>query len=368
MASQPPLPNPAVRKCYKCEHENPITQAFCGACGSHTDLNDYISHKVKAEVHHSIQDRDVLETDSSIKVFDKAWKWMRLIIATAVTVVVVSGGSVLWRAWGLWRSVDDAEKSISTTTKTSTEQIATVASTSKQVIDQAADSAKTNITKASSEASAAAVKSTKQVSQDAAASHSDMEGSRQQLQDASKLKPEIEALRKQVADATKDIQDQKGKISSSESFVKSVFSTHGNEYFFLNTALQGAPPDRYAVVTPVNAQGANFIYLLLNQTPVPGTMQLEYHVFVQPPNTYFQVAHNLFLFIWPEPVTNLVGKQLTVSYFGDSSDKDLIKSLTYHDGRWFADDQPLPNLGHPDPDFKGNKWTPAPQVPAAPKP
>jgi hypothetical protein len=324
---------------------------------------DYLAHVVRVQVRRSIKDRDVLEIDSSIKVFTQAWKWMKFIIATAVAVLVLTGGSLLWRTWGLWRSVDDAEKSISNTAKTSTEQITSVSSASKQAIDQAADSAKANINKASGDATTASAASKRQMSQDATAFHADIAASRQQLHDATKLKPELDTMRAQLADATKSIAEQKEIISSSESFVKSVFSAHRIEFFFLDSTLKGAPPGRYEVITPINPQGPNYIYILLNQTPVPGTLQIEYHVFVQPPNTYFQVAQNLFVFIWPEPVQNLVGKQLTVSYFGDASDKDLIKTLTYHDGRWFADDQPLMNIGHPDADFKGNKWSRGPVLP-----
>jgi hypothetical protein len=51
-------------------------------------------------------------------------------------------------------------------------------------------------------------------------------------------------------------------------------------------------------------------------------------------------------------------KPLTVSYFADQSDKELIKSLTMKDGRVFADGEPLPKFGQADPDFKGDKWIP----------
>ena len=98
--------------------------------------------------------------------------------------------------------------------------------------------------------------------------------------------------------------------------------------------------------------------LLLSQTPIKETVQLQYHVFAQQPNTYFVLAHNLMMFFWGEPVTNLETKQISVSYFADLGDKELIRSLSEHDGRWFADDQPLPKFGEPDPDFKGNKWMP----------
>jgi hypothetical protein len=105
---------------------------------------------------------------------------------------------------------------------------------------------------------------------------------------------------------------------------------------------------------------------LLSQTPIKETLQLQYHVFAQQPNTSQMLAHNLMMFYWGEPATNLTGKQVSVSYFADVGDKEIIHALTQHDGRWFADDQPLPKFNQPDPDFKGNKWMPISRTPAKP--
>jgi hypothetical protein len=64
------------------------------------------------------------------------------------------------------------------------------------------------------------------------------------------------------------------------------------------------------------------------------------------------------VFFWGDPPANLEQKPLSVSFFPDTSDKNTIRSLSEHDGRIFADDQPLPKFGEPDPDFRGNKWMP----------
>jgi hypothetical protein len=108
------------------------------------------------------------------------------------------------------------------------------------------------------------------------------------------------------------------------------------------------------------------VWLLLDKSPIQGTIQLQYYVSVQPPNTYFVVAHNLIVFFWGDPLENLKQKPLSVSYFPANSDSELIHSLSEHDGRVWADDQPLPKVGQVDPDFKGNKWMPITSSPVKP--
>jgi hypothetical protein len=95
--------------------------------------------------------------------------------------------------------------------------------------------------------------------------------------------------------------------------------------------------------------------LLLSATPIPGTLQLQYHIFSQPPNSYVSL-HNMVIFYWGQSRDALEAQQLSVSYFPDKGDKEQIKSLSEHDGRVFADDEPLPKLNQPDPDFKGDRW------------
>lgn len=107
----------AAKHCYKCGSENP-DQAFCGACGSPLALDEFISTKVRDQVTESIRDRDVLEMDSSIKVFKQAWGWIKLIFGIAVGLLVLAGGGIIWKASDFWSSVDKAKQSVAETSKT----------------------------------------------------------------------------------------------------------------------------------------------------------------------------------------------------------------------------------------------------------
>src|ERR1017187_8581191 len=238
---------PTLRPCYQCGHNN-ADQAFCGACGSPLAFNDYISKKVKDQLAETIKDRDVLEMDSSIKVFNQAWAWITRIFGIAATLLVLAGGGVIWKASDFWSGVDKAKQSVTDSAKTSSAEIAQASSQSKQDIANALEAGKKAIQIASSEAveqSQALKKTTLQtqadISRQTASFQNALEGSRTQLQAASKIGPEMEGMRKQLAQATNDIEVQRKVLSSSEDFAKSVFSSHAVEFFHI-----GQPPnDRY---------------------------------------------------------------------------------------------------------------------------
>lgn len=190
-----------------------------------------------------------------------------------------------------------------------------------------------------------------QISQQTDSLKNDIASSRQQLQAAAQLEPQMEELRQGLSKATEAIQAQQKVLSSSEEFAKSVFSSHAVEFF----RIEQPPKDRYAVIPPPAGGDKTVVVLLLDATPIPGTLQLQYHIYLQPPNSYFAI-HNLVIFFWGQSKDALEAQQISVSYFPDKSDAGTIKSLSERDGRLFADDQPLPKFNQPDPDFKGDTW------------
>ena len=323
-------------------------------------MNYYISKKVKDQLVDTIQNRDVLERDSAIKVFKQAWDWIKLILGISVGLLVLSGGGVIWKASDFWSGVDKAKQSVTDTAKKSSEEIARSSLQATQDITKTLESGKEAITTASSEAArqSQALKETMvqaqaDITRQTISLQADIDSSRAGLQAASMIQSEIEDLRKQLLQATSDIQAQQKVLSSSEEFVKSVFSSYVVELFNIGQS----PKTHYAVVPPVTKEDKRtIVWLLLDAAPIHGTLQLQYHVYVQPRNSYFHLTHNLIVFFWGDPAEILQQKTLSVSYFPDKSDRELIHALSEHDGRVFADNEPLPKLNKPDPDFKGNKW------------
>lgn len=149
-------------------------------------------------------------------------------------------------------------------------------------------------------------------------------------------------------------------MSSSEDFVKHVFSSHATYSFAFKDYIQ---PNAIIIPAPQGVKNS-VVLMLVPDTPIDGTLQLQYRVALQPPGSYIHI-HNLIIFFWGDPPENLKAEPLTVSFFPDKSDRDTIKTLTFHDGRAFADDQPMPKFGQRDPEWKGNKWMPLSQ-PAKP--
>jgi hypothetical protein len=360
---------PTPKPCYQCGADNP-DQRFCGSCGSPLVLGEYIAVRVKDQLTNAIRDRDVLEMDSSIKVFEKALSWMKLIFGIAIGLLILAGGGVLWKVSDLWSSVDKAKQSVTQTATSSRDDIGRVTSQSRQDVTTALDAGKATIKAAADDAARqsremknATVQSRTEMSQETASFRSDLDASRQQLQAASKIQPEMASLQEQLTKATDEIQVQRKVLSSSEDFAKSVFSSHVTDIF----AIGQPPKDRYAVVPPSTSYMKNtVVFLLLNKAPIQGTLQVQFYISLEPPNSYFQLFHNLIIFFWGDPPDNLQQKPLSVSYFPDTSDNELIHSLSQHDGRVWADDQPLPKFNEPDPDFKGNKWIPLQPSPAKP--
>jgi hypothetical protein len=71
---KPALNTPATAEtCFRCGAKNVNVQSFCGVCGSPLSLQEYISKQVSENLVATIRDRDVLESESSIRVFERAW-------------------------------------------------------------------------------------------------------------------------------------------------------------------------------------------------------------------------------------------------------------------------------------------------------
>ena len=370
MAAQPS--DPVSKKCYKCEHVNP-DQAFCGVCGSPLVLDDFITARVNERLTGAIRDRDVLETESSIKVFEKAYGWMKLLFLGATAALAIVGIAVGYQTWDFSKGAEKAKQSVTDAAKKSGDDISAVSLQSKQDISRSLDAAKSDIKMASDNAikqsqsmQAQAIQSKAEISRNTTSFRADVDASRHQLQAASDLQPQIEKLQTKLAQTNADVEAQKKLLSNSQDFVKSIFATHRADVFFGLPNHQGAPAGRYAILPSPGAPAPTVVFMLLSATPIKETLLVQYQVFAQQPNTYFVLAHNLVIFYFGDPVEALPGKQISVSYFADMSDYELIKSLSEHDGRWFADDQPLMKYGQPDPDWKGNKWTPLAQPASKP--
>lgn len=288
-----------------------------------------------------VRDRDVLETESAIKVFEKALGWVKTVGYALGLVLAVVAGLGVWKASDWWSSVNAAKQAVIETSSKAQNQISLAAAGTEKTAKELSS----NLERATGVA-------TKNMAQQAVTLQRQVSQSRSQMEAASKLGPEMAAMQQQLAQATTDIRAQQKALSSSEDFVKGVFSSHITDFFSLEDPPVGP---RYATIAPPKGGNRSIVLLLLSSAPIAQTLQLQYRVFSQPANSYSSV-HNLVIFAWGEALENLKNQQLSASYFPDKSDKEIIHNLSQRDGRVFADGEPLPKFNQPDPDFKGNRW------------
>ena len=342
----------AVKTCYQCGRANPSDQSFCGGCGSPLDLGGFVSARVAADVSAAVRDWDILETESSIKVFERAWGWVKVVAAILAVVFALVGGGVYWKVSDWWKAVDQAKQAVGQEQAAARDQISNSASTARADIQSTSQQAAKQSVKTSNDIAVAATKTKAQMASEASSLKGAIDASRAQLEAANKIQPEMQKMQAQLSDATSAIAAQQKVLSSKEDLAKQIFSTHKSDVFGVD---QFVSP-RIVVVPPPPGGTGTVVYMLLTSVPIQGTVQIQARVFTQPPDSYYTTA-NLVVFLWGEPTDNLRANQpLSVSYFADATDKDLIKALSVRDGRVYADDQPLVKMNQPDPDFKGNKW------------
>ncbi len=270
-------------------------------------------------------------------------------------------GFLGWKEFNLAKTAQKATQSIEGTAASA---LGEIQASSKQAINANRTSV-SNASKLSADLTKTTSQTKVQLRNEASAVRIQVERSKSELDAAAKLQPEFESLRSQLGQATNALAEQQKVISSSEDFVKKVFSTHATYIFSFKEFVQ---PNAIVFPAPQGVKGSNTLVLMLvPDTPIDGTLQLQYKIFLQPQLSYWHI-HNLILLLWGDPAENLKTDMLSVSYFPDKSDKETIKALTMRDGRAYADDQPLPKFGQPDPYWKGNKWMPLgqPAQPAKP--
>lgn len=346
------------RECYGCGHDNPLDHTFCSQCGSALVLRDYLAASTAKAVSEAIRDRDVLETESAIRVFERTWGWVKIAGAIAVTLLAIVGGGVLWKVSDWWKAVDAAKSAVAASATAAKQDIGNQSKDAAQNIQQTSETAVTASTQAAAKADHASAevqkiseKTTHELIAEGASVSKDAAVTRTKLAEVDQLRPQFEAMQTDLTKATQQLGEQQKILASTENLAKHIFSSHVTELY----SWAGQDNPRMVVVPPPAGGKQTIVYMLLKKTPIPETVQIQYHIFTQPP-TSFLLFQNLVVFFWDDPTSNLTQHFLTVSYFPDESDKEPIKGLSVRDGRVFADDQPMLKFNSPDPEFKGNKW------------
>ena len=84
-------------ECFRCHCENQ-EQKFCGSCGAPLQLEEYIALQVKSELEKNSRERDLVERESAIRIFEKVQGWVRAFafVGLAITVPLAAFGVYKW--------------------------------------------------------------------------------------------------------------------------------------------------------------------------------------------------------------------------------------------------------------------------------
>jgi hypothetical protein len=344
--------------CHSCEHKNPSEQLFCGACGSPLALSNYVAKQVDIRLAEVTREKELVETESAVRVFEKVFSWFQKLAGAVTLVVVVAGFFFSWRAHDLNTAVDEAKRAANRAQLGVTEESKRDIQNVRQVTTLAtisAQEAQASLAEHQAAADASGHKMNEQMKAQAASVTKEVQDAHAQIQAASKLEPEMRSIREELGTAKKALLEQQETLANSETYAKKILSQRRLFAFDLNLVA----PDRFLIIPPASGSQTSVLLVLLPESAIDQTMQLQQHVTTQPPNSYFMI-HNILVFFWGDPVDGLKAKAFTATYFADTTDKIHVNRLEMRDGRPYGDGEPLPKFGQPDSDFKGSMLVPFP--------
>lgn len=82
------------------------------------------------------------------------------------------------------------------------------------------------------------------------------------------------------------------------------------------------------------------VIIRLESIPIEGSVKLQWHLYSQPPNSYF-LNKNIVYFNWGDPIDNLSKHQAHVSYAADPTDNNVLGDLREVNGEIFAGEELL---------------------------
>lgn len=130
------------------------------------------------------------------------------------------------------------------------------------------------------------------------------------------------------------LNEQQQKLADINQLLKAFYEAS-------TTKLYDTSTDSDRLVIMQHSDDRVTLYALLPDVPIPQTLQLQYHVAVQPRSTYFTDG-NLVTFRWGQSETNLRSKPMEFTYVPDPTSNPKYSKLVKRGHRVFADERPLP--------------------------
>jgi len=318
--------------CSQCKAENPDGKNFCSDCGLllTPELKPLIRSQVEEYVKEHFKDRNIVDIETTHLVADRFMKWAKWFLFPATGLLVIF--AAILALLGI-SNYSDFHKTIR---RASVEALSEADSASKKAKEAISRSDEAIHSFDAAEAKMDQQLGSIQRLSDKVAGMESQTANR--MTTASKhVEERVTDLDREVASANKEIAAQQSKLTSTNELVTAMFSK-GQVETFLVGFVDTPTCVVYRLDTgPNQPQRGALVYLLLKAAPIFQTVQINYHVYVQPKSSY-RLNENVLIFLWGDPADNLKLFPFEVSYVPDPTYKGSIYSeLSIKDGHIFAD-------------------------------
>ncbi len=324
-------------ECPRCRKPNPEEQRYCGSCGTPlvpalTYLETVIKARVDEVIASRFKEQRLIELETTEAIASRLWGRAKLV--GGILALIGLGLSIAGiRTYTDFSSrVEQAVKSV---TKASEDAVRSAVGARAR-----AEEAQRTIQEATQRLSKMLGEASQISSELEALTQRISEMERQttiKINDASnRVSARVSDLSKKLDSATREIMAQQEKLASTDQLVTALFSQGKVVSFDTKTE-----SERFVILE--RKDGAT-VYMLLDHAPIPQTLELQYHIYVQPKGSYL-IGRNVVIFNWGQSLSSLEQHPLVVSYVPDPTIKEpLFRSLAAKNGRVYADGQQLPEI------------------------
>ncbi len=326
--------------CPNCSSETGDGKRFCADCGASLSAEDarlraIVQQELSKSLKSDLRDGKLIERELAERVALKVLNWTK--IAAAPVALLLALLTIILGLLG-YRKYEDFTSSIQRVETVinpkidragrQAEAAQSKASEAQDVVDKALAEARTQL---------ASLMETKTKMDDMAARISTVEKqTRTQIEGSrTTVSAQVSDVQKKLAEALADIGEQRRKLTDTSELVTAMYSKGVVEQFMMlnssRTQLIAADTTHVSV------------YMLLKDPPILQTLQLQWHIYVQPKASYRMIG-NVVVFRWGQSVENLRTQIMEVSYVPDPSSKEKrFAVLSVKDGNVFADSLRLPS-------------------------
>ena len=156
----------------------------------------------------------------------------------------------------------------------------------------------------------------------------------QQMKELEATQNETRAMQQALKAAQTQIEAQEKKLSDLSSLIKSVYEAP--QTTFLDTS-----KDSPQLVILAHQPAKASVYVLLPKPPIPQTLQIQWELAVQPPNSYWILGSNLVVLRWADSVDRLRSKPISVRFVGDPTSEPQFHGLERRGDRVYVDGEPV---------------------------